>query len=68
MDQLLTARLRELHALAREGILDGAEYAQLKQETLATHRQGLRTQQGLLQGLLVRQAAFTQVTQSVEAL
>ena len=39
MDPELCARLRELHALASDGILEAAEYAQLKAEALAAHRQ-----------------------------
>ena len=38
MDQL-GAQLRELHALASEGILDAQEYAQLKADAITAHRQ-----------------------------
>ena len=39
MDPQLCAQLRELHALASEGVLEPAEYAQLKADALAAHRQ-----------------------------
>ena len=38
MDQL-RVQLRDLYALASEGILDAAEYAQLKADAIAAHRQ-----------------------------
>lgn len=71
MDPQLYTRLRELHALAAEGILDADEYAQLKADAIAGHRQmhaatvqlhadTVNTQRGLLQGMLVRQAAVTE--------
>ena len=42
MDQL-SSQLRELHALACEGILDAAEYVQLKAELMAGHRERQRS-------------------------
>ena len=60
MDQLRT-QMCELHELFREGILDAAEYAQLKAETIAGHRQVL-AQQGTLR--IAREQAITEATRT----